>query len=498
MLGISLEIPVYRQFLYVFVLEKPRYLKIASHFSESFSAQTLWPLQWKAQSSGPDHLGQATQSSRDSEEHGVVLHLGHTVVLKQNAGVSVYIWPWVLGFTLGQEDVWNKFVDLGDQFEHIVVWKVFESELSLASVPWVGLSEHRVSVAWHDSARLQGVPDEVVEFLVGNVLAAEILSELGEPDEDFLVGETVEWAGETVHGGGEGEVWVGEGRTNQMTGVRADVATFMIGMNGQVQPHQFSELFVIVPDHIGKILGPIGIWVDNSESGSVSVEVVVDLGGHTWKFGDQVHGVLERVFPVFGFVGALGVLGGEDRFGVERVDGGRELSHWVEVGWEVVEHLHDVGWKVSSARPLLGELFGLGVGWDFAGNQQPEQSFWQWFSAFFSSWQNASLQFWNGVSLESDSLDWIEHRSLPNHGLHASHTTVNHVDVDFADLGLTVLGSKLFDFSLLLWDHLDDLFSEGGNISSRVVDELLSSRDQLSEGGGHFRWCFQGKSVSST
>ena len=138
------------------------------------------------------------------------MHLGHTVVLKQNAGVSVYIWPWVLGFTLGQEDVWNKFVDLGDQFEHIVVWKVFESELSLASVPWVGLSEHRVSVAWHDSARLQGVPDEVVEFLVGNVLAAEILSELGEPDEDFLVGETVEWAGETVHGGGEGEVWVGE------------------------------------------------------------------------------------------------------------------------------------------------------------------------------------------------------------------------------------------------------------------------------------------------
>jgi len=474
-----------------FLEKKLQHLKIASHLSESFGAQTLWPLQWKTQSSGPDHLGQATESSGDSEEHGVVLHLGHTVVLKQNSGVSVYIWPWVLGFTLSQKDIWNKFVDLGDQFEHIIVWEMFQCELSLASVPWVGLSEHGVSVAWHDSARFQGVPDEVVEFLVGNVLATEILSELGEPDENFLVGETVEWTGETVHGGGEGQVWIGQGRTNQMTGMRGNVATFMIRMNGQVQPHQFSELFVVVPDHIGEVFGPIGIWVNDSESGSVSVEVVVDLGGHGWKFGDQVHGVFEGVFPVFGFVGTFSVLGGEDRFAVERVDGGSELSHWVEVGWEVVEHLDNVGWEVSFTGPLLGQLFGFGIGWDFAGNQQPEQSFWQWFSAFFSGWKNASLQFWDGVSLESDSFDWVENRSLPNHGFHASHTTVDHVDVDFADLGLTVLGSKLLDLSLLLWDHFNDLLSESGNISRRVVDELLGSRDQFSE-GGHIFWCSRG------
>lgn len=179
-----LKIPVYRQFLYKFFFcsKSLQQLKIASNFSESFGAHTLWPLEWKTQCSGPDHLGQATKSSRDSEENGVVLHLGHTVVLKQDAGVSVYIWPWVLGFTLGEKDIWNHFVDLGDQFEHIVVWEMFERELSLASVPWVGLSEHGVPVAWHNSAGFQGVPDEIVEFLVGDVLATEILSELGEPN----------------------------------------------------------------------------------------------------------------------------------------------------------------------------------------------------------------------------------------------------------------------------------------------------------------------------
>jgi len=395
--------------------------------------------------------------------------------------VSVYVWPWVLGFTLSQKNIWNKFVDLGDQFEHIVIWEMFQSELSLASVPWIGLSKNGVSVAWNDSSGFQGVPDEVVEFFVGNVLATEIFSELGEPDEHFLVGETVEWAGETVHGGREREVWIGQGGADQVGGMGGYVASFVVGVDGQVQPHQFSELLVVVSDHIGEVFTPIGVLVNNSESSTVSVKVVVDLGGNGWKLGDQVHGVFEGVFPVFRLVGTFGVFGGKDRFAVEGVDGGRELGHWVEVAWEVVEHLDDVGWEVSSGSPLLRKLFDFGFGWDFASNQQPEQTFWQWFSAFFSCWENAALQLWDAVSLESDSFYWVENGGLPDHSFHTSHTTVNHVDVDFTNLSFTMLGSESFDFFLLLWDELDDLFSEGGDVSGGVVDERLSRRDKFSK-----------------
>jgi len=117
-------------------------------------AETLWSLEWKAKCSAPDHLTQAAQCTADAEEDGVVLHFGHTVVLEKDATVSIYVWPWVLSFALGQENIWNNFVDLSDELEHWVVWEVLEGELSLASVSWIGLSENGVSVAWHHSARL--------------------------------------------------------------------------------------------------------------------------------------------------------------------------------------------------------------------------------------------------------------------------------------------------------------------------------------------------------
>jgi len=376
--------------------------------------------------------------------------------------VGIYVWPWVLGFTLSQENIWNDFVDLSDQFEHIVVWEVFQSELSLASVSWIGFSENGVSVAWDDSSGFQGVPDEIVEFFVGDVFATEIFSELGQPDEDFLVGETVEWAGETVHGGGEGEVWIGEGGSDQVGGVGGNVATFVVGVDGEVESHELGELFVVVSDHVGEVFGPVSVLVNNAESGTVSVQVVVDLGGNGWQFSDQVHGIFEAVFPVFRFVGTLGVLSSKNGLTVEGIDGRSELSHWVQVGWEVVEHLNNVSWQVSGGGPLLRQLFDFSFGWDLSGNQQPEKTFWEWFAAFFGSWEEF-LALWDGVSLEPDSFDWVENRGLPNHGFHASHTTVDHVDVDFTNFGFSMFGSEGFDFFLLLWDELDNLLSKGGH-----------------------------------
>ena len=92
--------------------------------------------------------------------------------------MSIYVWPWVLSFALLEEDVWNDLVKLGDELEELVVRKMLESELSLAGVSGISLSEDSVAVAGDDSTALERVPDEVSELLIGDFVRAEISDEL--------------------------------------------------------------------------------------------------------------------------------------------------------------------------------------------------------------------------------------------------------------------------------------------------------------------------------
>lgn len=43
------------------------------------------------------------------------MHFSHAVVLEEDTGVGVDIWPWVFGFAHFEEDVWDDFVDLADE-----------------------------------------------------------------------------------------------------------------------------------------------------------------------------------------------------------------------------------------------------------------------------------------------------------------------------------------------------------------------------------------------
>ena len=49
---------------------------------ETLGRHGLWSLQGETHGTGPDHLGEAAQSAGDTEKNSVVVHLGHTVVLK--------------------------------------------------------------------------------------------------------------------------------------------------------------------------------------------------------------------------------------------------------------------------------------------------------------------------------------------------------------------------------------------------------------------------------
>lgn len=118
----------------------------------------------------------------------------------------------------------------------------------------------------------------------------------------FLVGETMEWTSKAVHTSGKGEVGVTQGGSHQVDGVGRHVATFVVAVDCQVQPHEFDELGVVVAQHLGEVVTPILGGVDGSDSRSVPVGVTVDGGGDDWQFGDQVHGVFVGVLPVFGLV----------------------------------------------------------------------------------------------------------------------------------------------------------------------------------------------------
>ena len=126
-----------------------------------------------------------------------------------------------------QENTGNNVVNLADKLEHGVFRKVLEGELPLSSVAGIGLTKDSMAIARNDLATFEGRPDVLLHGVVGRVLA-ELGLHLAQPEEDLLVGEAVERAGETVQGSTEGEEGVGEGRADELAGVGGDIATLVV------------------------------------------------------------------------------------------------------------------------------------------------------------------------------------------------------------------------------------------------------------------------------
>ena len=61
-----------------------------------------------------------------------------------------------------------------------------------------------------------------------------------------------------------------------MAGVCTDVASLMICMDGQIEPHELRETrIVVVTQHGREVSGPVFVWV-NAADLSVAIEVAVD------------------------------------------------------------------------------------------------------------------------------------------------------------------------------------------------------------------------------
>lgn len=287
-------------------------------------------------------------------------------------GIDVGVW--VLGLAVLSEDAGCDLVDLADELEHGVIGQVLLGKLALGDVAGIGLAENSVAVAGNDLASLEGRPQVVLDSLVAQIVANGLLHLL-EPDEHFLVGQSVERTSETVQTSSEGQVWRAESTADQVGGVCADVAALVVGVDGQVQAHELNEVLVLgETELVGQVVGVILVLLDGRNL-AVLVDVAVDLGRDCGKLGDEVHGILKGVLPVLGLLHSLGVCLGEVGLVLESGDGKGELSHGVEVARAAVDELFDKLGDVGAGGPFCREVADLLLGGDLASQQKPEETF---------------------------------------------------------------------------------------------------------------------------
>jgi len=170
-----------------------------------------------------------------------------------------------------------------------------------------------------------------------------------------------------------------------VSGVSADVSTFVIRVNGEVKTHQFNKVLVTLETQkLGEIVRIILIGINLTEL-TILVDVTVDTSSNLGELGNQIHGILESRIPVLRLVDTLSVSLGELRIVLKGIDSKRELRHGVEsLGTTVNEFLNEFR-NIRTSSPFSRERLNLIVSRDFTGNEQPEKRFGKRFTTIFST-----------------------------------------------------------------------------------------------------------------
>jgi hypothetical protein len=387
------------------------YLQLgADQLGVSLGGEGLGALDGGTDGTVDDELGKNTEGTGHTEKNSVVVLLGEAVVLEEHTGVGVDVGVGVLGLAVLGKDTGGNLVDLADELEHGIVGQVLLGELALGDVTGVSLAEDGVAVTGNDLASLEGGPEVVLDGLVAEVVANSLLHLL-EPDEDLLVGETVERTGKTVETSGQGEVGGGESGTDQVGGVGGNVTTLVVSVDGQVQTHQLNEVGVVgEAELVGQVVGVVLVLLDRGDL-AVLVDVAEDLGGDGGETGNEVHRVLKGVLPVLGLVHALGVGLGELGLVLESSDGERELGHGVEVAGAAVDELLNELGDIGAGSPLSGQVADLLLGGNLAGKQEPEKTLRKRLLATGGLGEQL-LALGDGLAAETDTLLRVEDGAL--------------------------------------------------------------------------------------
>ena len=161
-----------------------------------------------------------------------------------------------------------------------------------------------------------------------------------------------------------------------MRGVGADVAAFVVRVDGEVEAHELDEVLVVGEAELVRQVVAVVFVLLHGRHFAVFEDVAVDARGDGGEFGDGVHAVFEGVLPVLRLLHAAGVGFREGGLVLEGCDGEGELCHWVQVAGAAVDELVDEGGDVRSCRPLAAEVADLLLSRHLSSKQQPEETFW--------------------------------------------------------------------------------------------------------------------------
>lgn len=348
-----------------------------------------------------------------------------------------------------------------------------------------------MAVTGDDTARVQGRPKVVSDGLVAQVVANGLLH-LGKPVQHLLVSQTVQRTSQSVHASSKRKEGRAEGRADKVGGVGADVATLVVGVDGQVETEQLNEVGVVAETElVGEVERVVLVLLDRGDLATLE-DVLVDAGSDGGQLSNQVHRVLKGVSPVLLLVNTLGIGLGEGRGLLEGSDGHRELSHGVQVVGAAVDELLDELGKVGTGSPLGGQGANLGLRGNLTGQEEPEKTCRLLVSLGYSCALSCNCQltlrkrllatgslgeellaFWDSLATETDTLLRVEDGSLPDEALDATGTTVDLVKSDLVnDLG-TVLPAVITIILVSSW------YSSFIRSSGRCFDRITYLRRDL-------------------
>lgn len=156
-------------------------------------------------------------------------------------------------------------VNLADQLEKGIIWKVLEREFALGGVTrvlYVVRDQHKkyntmprgratyrlpqdcVAITRDNLASVESTPDVLLDGIVRRVLA-QLGLHLRQPGQHFLVCETVQWSGETIQSGAVRKEGIRERRSDELAGVGGDVSPFVVTVDGDVEAEKLNECWLI-------------------------------------------------------------------------------------------------------------------------------------------------------------------------------------------------------------------------------------------------------------
>ena len=176
------------------------------------------------------------------------------------------------------EDARGDLVELVDVLEDRVLGDLLalDAELLERHEARVGLAQDGVAVTRDDLARVERLPDELDNLVLGRVVA-ELLLHADDEAKDLLVGEAVERAGQTAERGRVRQERVRKGRADEVSRVRRDVAALVVSVQRIVEADELDEaLRLAEADLRREVVRQVLRLVDGGHvRGAVAVLVVV-------------------------------------------------------------------------------------------------------------------------------------------------------------------------------------------------------------------------------